>query len=137
VGVTSIVLPRTVAHARQELPNECCGLLVGLPGLVRAAVPMRNVLGSPTQYRIDDAEHMALRRTLRHGEEAVEILGVYHSHPSGSPDPSPTDVAQAHYPDWVYVIVGCVTSRPVIGAYTIAHGQVSQVTLGAGAPPRA
>ena len=34
-----------------------------------------------------------------------DVCGIFHSHPAGPPVPSATDVAQALYPEAVYVIV--------------------------------
>ncbi len=116
-----------IEHARREQPNECCGLLVGRPGLVMAVVPMRNVLRSQTRYRIDDREHIALLRTVRRFAPLLEIVGVYHSHPNSAPIPSPTDVAEAHYPDWVYVIIGLARARAEIRAFRIGHGRSRRV----------
>src|SRR5688572_8384252 len=96
-----------VAHARREAPRECCGFLIGLRGRVLTALPMRNVAPVPTRrYRIDDRQHIELRRWLRRLEPPLEILGVYHSHPGGGTGLSPTDRALWHYPDWFSVIVG-------------------------------
>jgi proteasome lid subunit RPN8/RPN11 len=54
-----------------------------------------------TRYRIDDAAHVGLRRVLRGFVPAISIVGVYHSHPAGDAVPSPSDIAEAMYPDWV------------------------------------
>jgi proteasome lid subunit RPN8/RPN11 len=95
------------AHARQEAPRECCGLLVGAGSRVELAVPMANVAKTPrTAFRIDPAEHIAVRRVLRQVVPASAIVGVYHSHPKGPATPSPRDIAESHYPDWLFVIVG-------------------------------
>lgn len=106
-----------VAHARRDAPLECCGLLVGRGRSVIAAMPMRNTAASPTRFRLDDREHIELRRTLRRFEPPLEILGVYHSHPRGPAVPSSTDVAEAHYPEWLYVIVGLRGVRAEVGVW--------------------
>lgn len=106
-----------VTHARREAPLECCGLLVGRGRSVIAAVPMLNAAASRTRFRLDDREHIEWRRTLRRFEPPLEILGVYHSHPRGPAVPSPTDEAEAYYPDWLYVIVGLRGKRAQIGVW--------------------
>jgi proteasome lid subunit RPN8/RPN11 len=58
---------------------------------------------SPTRFRIDPAEHFVAIRQAR--ERGREIVGAYHSHPDSAPVPSETDLAEAHFPDQVYVIV--------------------------------
>jgi [CysO sulfur-carrier protein]-S-L-cysteine hydrolase len=42
-----------VAHARQETPNECCGILAGVNNQVVKLYQTINSEHSPTRYRID------------------------------------------------------------------------------------
>jgi proteasome lid subunit RPN8/RPN11 len=119
-----------VAHARRERPNECCGLLLGAGTRVRFAAAMSNVAARPARrYRIDDREHIALRRLLRRLEPTVEIVGAYHSHPTGPARPSEQDVRDAHYPDWIHVIVGFSGRRALIYAYRMRRGIVTTLAI--------
>ena len=119
-----------VAHARRDRPNESCGFLLGRGAHVRYATAMRNVAARPAQaYRIDDREHITLRRVLRALEPELGIVGVYHSHPSGPARPSAQDVREAHYPDWIHVIVGFSGRRAVIYAYRIRRGVVTTLAI--------
>ena len=110
------------AHAAREAPNECCGLLVGRSRTIDEAVPVRNVLDSPTRYAIDPAEHIALNRRLRGSGRSV--IGAYHSHPRSEPVPSPRDVAEAHYPEFVWLIVSLRGEMPEWRAFRISDGRV-------------
>jgi len=109
---TPFAIPRSVrraivAHARRDAPHECCGLLVGGTGGVAFALPMANIDPRPrTGFQIDPAEHIAARRVLRRLVPALDIVGAYHSHPAGPATPSDRDVREAHYPEWVWLIVG-------------------------------
>jgi len=59
-----------------------------------------------------------------------QLLGIYHSHPVSQPYPSPTDRAEAHYTDAVYVLVSVRTAKPEVAAFRIgADGFVHAVTL--------
>jgi len=118
-----------VAHARRERPQECCGLLLGKGRTVEFAVAMRNVAASATRYRIDDAAHIELRRVLRGVRPRLEIVGVYHSHPSGPAKPSSTDVDEAMYPEWIYLIVGFDRQRAQVRAFQIRRGKVRTVQI--------
>lgn len=118
-----------VLHARRARPREACGLLVGAGARVAFAVPIRNLARGRTRYRLDPAEHIALRRVLRAVTPAAQILGVYHSHPRGAAQPSDTDVAEALYPDWVHLIVGLAGRTPVVRAFRITRGRVRRVRL--------
>jgi proteasome lid subunit RPN8/RPN11 len=96
-----------VAHARSAAPKECCGVLVGAGRRVDFAIPLSNTDSSPeSAFRVDPAEHIAVRRILRHVVPAREIVGLYHSHPRGPATPSSRDIAECHYPHWIFVIVG-------------------------------
>ncbi|MEZ5317086.1 MAG: M67 family metallopeptidase [Vicinamibacterales bacterium] len=127
----SAVRGAVVAHARRDAPRECCGLLLGRGRRVTHAVAMRNAAGARarTRFRLDDRDHIAVRRILRDVSPRLEIVGVYHSHPAGPARPSPTDVAEAHYPDWVYLIVG-LSPRVAIGAFAIRGGRARRVPIG-------
>ncbi len=107
-----------IDHAMRAAPAECCGLLIGSPEHVAYAVAMRNVERGRTRYRLDDREHIELRRWLRRCTPALAIQGVYHSHPASAPMPSPTDIAEAGYPDWLFVIVG-LKPRPLVRGFRI------------------
>jgi proteasome lid subunit RPN8/RPN11 len=128
VDVRHAVIETVVAHARREAPLECCGLLVGGSGGIEEAVPARNELASPARYRIDPADHFALIRRLRGTPH--QIVGAYHSHPASAPVPSETDVAQAYYSDFVWLIVSLVnTSEPDVRLFQIAGGTWREITL--------
>jgi proteasome lid subunit RPN8/RPN11 len=136
-----VILPRgvrqaIVAHARRERPRECCGLLVGSGREVAFAVAATNVAPGETRYRVDDREHIQLRRVLRSFSPPLEILGVYHSHPRGDARPSATDVAEAAYADWFHVIVGLKAGRAAVAAFRLTAGTVWPVTLRASRPGR-
>lgn len=103
VEVRQSVLDDLLAHARQEAPNECCGLLIGTGQRIERAARARNTLGSRTRYLIDAKDHFAAIRSAR--EQGESIVGFYHSHPASPPVPSDTDRIEAAYPGHYYLIV--------------------------------
>ena len=78
---------------------------------------------------VDDAAHVDVRRVLRRFDPPLGIAGVYHSHPRGPAEPSATDVAEAYYPEWIYLIVGLGGARPELRAFRIAGGRVRSIAL--------
>jgi len=120
--IDPLVRLELVAQAIEARPVECCGLLVGRGRHIVAAVPMRNVAESRVRFRLDDRAHLDLRRTLRVLRPALDIVGVYHSHPAGRAWPSETDIEQSYYPDWAFVIVG-LAGRPRVAAFRIRNGR--------------
>ena len=127
VTVAASVLAALTAHARDAAPDECCGLLVGTAARVDECVRARNVAASPVRFQVDPADHFALRRRLRGTSRS--IVGAYHSHPRTPARPSPTDVAEAHYPEFVNLIVSLMDDEPEIRAYRIAGSRVTELEI--------
>src|SRR3989304_7829464 len=92
-----------IEHARQEFPNECCGLLAGRLGRVEFLFHGQNIDQSPYTYRLDPREQLQFFKEIDAREQ--ELLGIYHSHTQSEAYPSRTDVATAYYQEAVYVIV--------------------------------
>jgi proteasome lid subunit RPN8/RPN11 len=115
-----------LAHAREEAPRECCGLLVGKGGSVERSVRARNLDASATRYLIDPEDHFTAIRAAR--AQGLEVVGAYHSHPSSAPVPSPTDVAEANSgSDFLYVIVSLVNDD--VRAYRLERGAFAPCPL--------
>lgn len=94
-----------VNHSRQCHPREACGLLAkDGSGRWQMAYPLTNRESSAHRFTIDPDEHFgAVSHAERNG---WEIAGVFHSHPFGSSELSPTDRRQPHDPDWLHVVIG-------------------------------
>jgi proteasome lid subunit RPN8/RPN11 len=120
-----------VAHAVQDAPNECCGVLGTKDGDAVKLYRATNIHASPLRYQIDDQE---LLRIYNDAEDSGLDMGlIYHSHTRSEPYPSQTDVNLATgWPDSLYVIVGTSTPEPVVRAYRIRDGQVSDAELEVG-----
>jgi proteasome lid subunit RPN8/RPN11 len=58
-----------------------------------------------------------------------EIIGVWHSHTHTDAYPSQTDVRQAVDPAWWYVIVSLKYGEPVLRAYEIRDGAITEVPV--------
>lgn len=118
-----------VAHSRFAAPEEACGLLAAdADGRLRMAYCLTNVRHSPTRFTLDPTEHF---RAMRHAEAHGWVLaGVFHSHTHSAAYPSPTDVAAALEPDWLYVIVSLSDLRhPDVRGYWIRDGKVLEEPL--------
>jgi proteasome lid subunit RPN8/RPN11 len=95
---------------------------------VSFAVVTPNRARRQTEYLVDPETHIDLRRLLRKTAPRQSIIGAYHSHPSGAARPSPIDIARAHYPDWIHVIVA-PDRRPAIRAHRIVGGRTEPVGI--------
>jgi proteasome lid subunit RPN8/RPN11 len=86
-----VVIPAQVRraleqHAREEAPNEACGLVLLRDGRAERYERGRNTLRSPYRFELEiDPE-------VWFAEDDGYELAVFHSHPSSPPRPSRTDV---------------------------------------------
>ena len=117
-----------IAHAREEDPNECCGILAGLDGRITRLYRAANADKSPYRYNIDPKDLFRIWREIE--DNSWEILGMYHSHTHTEAYPSPTDVSLAFWPDSYYFIVSLQDiQNPVIRAFRIVDGQITEEAL--------
>jgi len=120
-----------VAHAKQDHPDEACGVVAGPEGSDRPVrfVPMVNAASSPTFYELDPTDLLRLYREMDdNGEEPVV---VYHSHTATEAYPSRTDIGLAMEPNAHYVLVGTRehgnSAGPVeFRSYRIVDGVVTE-----------
>lgn len=128
VRLTGGVRAAVIAHAREEAPNECCGLLIGNDGRIDEAVRADNIDPRPhARYLLDPARHIATNRRLRGSGRSV--VGFYHSHPASPAAPSATDIDEACYPALISLIVSLLGPDPQLAAYRIRQGQVVTLPL--------
>ena len=109
-------------HARDEAPNEACGLVVLRDGQAERYVRGRNAARSPYRFELDvDPETWFLE------DEGYE-LAVFHSHPSSPARPSRTDVENIGlWEGKPYLILSAGTGQ--LAAFTIRDGRVTSVSL--------
>lgn len=97
-------LEAMVAEAAQAAPNEACGLLLGGDECISEAKPCANIALDPAKrFEIEPQALIDAQRAER--GSGPELLGYFHSHPSGPPEPSATDREQAAGDGKVWAIV--------------------------------
>jgi [CysO sulfur-carrier protein]-S-L-cysteine hydrolase len=121
------LLDEVIAHAREDAPNECCGMIASSDGEAVAVHRARNTAASPFRYEMDGMEQYRIQTEIEDAEQ--ELGAIYHSHTRSAPEPSQTDINLAFYPDALYVIVGLKRPEPDVRAWRIVDGQVSEATL--------
>ena len=117
-----LVVPRLIwtemlAQAEAERPLECCGLLAGTvaedgTGLVQVRYPLINEAASPVEYLSEPRSMFAADRDMR--RRGLDVLAVYHSHPTTPPIPSKKDLAMNYSPAVVNFIVSLTTAPPTV-----------------------
>lgn len=117
-------LDAMVAHALEDAPVECCGILGGVDGEVRAVRRAKNVEASPYRFRIDPLETAKIEREF--DSQGLEMVGFYHSHTGSEPIPSPTDIRQMgplFGPPFVHFVIGVADrDNPIVRAWYIQDG---------------
>jgi [CysO sulfur-carrier protein]-S-L-cysteine hydrolase len=132
------LLDDVIAHAREDAPNECCGMIGSSNGEAVAVHRARNTAASPFRYEMDGMEQYRIQTTIE--DAGLELGAIYHSHTRSEPEPSQTDINLAFYPEALYLIVGLKSPEPDVRAWRIVDGTVSQATLEVeedGPPPAA
>jgi proteasome lid subunit RPN8/RPN11 len=120
-----------VAHAREEAPNECCGIIAGQDGRAVKLFQAKNSEASPYLYNVDPQDLFRIYREC--DQRGWEFLAIYHSHTASEAYPSTTDVRLAFWPETHYVLVSLQNPQnPVVRAFRIVDGAVSEETLVAG-----
>jgi proteasome lid subunit RPN8/RPN11 len=135
VDISAEMLGEMLVHARDEAPNECCGVVGVVPasgGEPAKAMRMRrarNVHASPKRFEIDGRD--VIRAMSEFEESGWEIGAIYHSHTHTAPYPSQTDINfAAHWPGVEWIIIGLADpGEPEIRSYLIEEGIVREVEI--------
>ena len=120
---------RIIKHARQEYPNECCGMLAYRDDQILKHYEIKNVERSPYRYSLDP-------RGQFHADREIEDNNweriFYHSHTHSPAFPSPTDIrlAMETWPGAYYLLISLMNqSQPDLQLFIIDNGQVYPVYL--------
>ena len=134
--LTDEVYAAMIDRALTQAPKEACGLFTGAPGTLHVDDfhPMTNVADLDEAwklYLLDGQEMLDVEAAADADGRAV--LGVMHSHTHTEAYPSPTDVADASRFDpfgaWVFVIVSLKHPDPVLRAFRILDGEITEVPV--------
>jgi proteasome lid subunit RPN8/RPN11 len=134
-GEPDLVIPHALvqqmlAHVQACLPEEACGILGGRREKAILALAVENELHSPVRFRMRAEDQ--LRAFLAVEEAGLEFVAIWHSHPSGPAHLSPTDLAEAYYPE-AFLLVWSPQEGQMqdwqLLAFHVVNGQAVQVSL--------
>jgi [CysO sulfur-carrier protein]-S-L-cysteine hydrolase len=113
------LLEEMIAHAREESPRECCGLIAARDDGAVAVHRVSNVaVNRKTAYFMEPKEQLQTMQAIE--DAGLEIGAIYHSHPRSEPVPSPTDVNLAkQWPGMRWIIVGLNGEEPEVRTWRI------------------
>jgi proteasome lid subunit RPN8/RPN11 len=122
------LLDDMVAHARDEAPNECCGMVASRDGDAVAVHRAINTEASPLRFVIDSREQLQLLNRIE--QAGLDMGAIYHSHTRTAPEPSQTDITFAQgWPGVVWIIVGLKNGEPDVRAWLINGSDVAEAEL--------
>lgn len=117
-----------VAHAREDAPNECCGMVATREGEVVRVYRTTNIEASPLRFVIDGAEQLRVYNEIE--SSGLELGAIYHSHTRTEPRPSQTDINFSRaWPGVLWIIVGLAGDDAEVRTWQIEDGQVSEAEL--------
>src|SRR3954453_23634163 len=125
--VPQAVFDELLAHAREEAPTECCGLIGGSDGVAATVYRGRNAEASPLRYNLDPQDQLRIYDEIE--ERGEELTAIYHSHTASPAYPSQTDINLAAYPDAIYLIVSLAEGEKDLRGFSITDGEVTEVDL--------
>ena len=126
--IPTAIFDQMLEHAREEAPNECCGILGGNDGAASTLYRATNSEQSPLRYTLDPND--LFRITFREiPDNNEEMLAIYHSHTASPAYPSQTDINLAAYPEALYLIVSLAQGEKDLRGYRITDGEVTEVPL--------
>ena len=123
---TESVLDSIRQHGAEAYPEEGCGFLLGVvteDGTYRVTdtrrAPNRRSDRPTRRYELT-AEDYREADAAAH-EQGLDVVGTYHSHPDHPARPSETDLAEATFSGFPYVIVSVRDGAPeTLTAWTLA-----------------
>jgi proteasome lid subunit RPN8/RPN11 len=124
------IYDQMVEHAREDAPNECCGLIGGDDGEARTLYRARNAEASPLRYNLDPQDQFRIMREME--ERGEELSAIYHSHTRSPAYPSQTDINLAAYPEALCLIVSLAEGEEELRGFRITEGDVSEAALAIG-----
>ncbi len=131
-SISAALLDSLVDWVLAGRPNEACGLIAGTAaalegGFATRFLPLTNAAASPYRYLIDPDEQLLAMLDIDDADEMV--WGIVHSHVGSPAVPSDTDVGLAAYPDALYLICSLANDAPIVRAWSIQSGTVTEVEL--------
>jgi [CysO sulfur-carrier protein]-S-L-cysteine hydrolase len=136
-AVEQLVIPEQywqamLDHVQNCFPEEACGLAGGIidsSARVSEVLLVENMLHSPVRFRMHPAEQLRAFSTLE--DHGLELVAIFHSHPTGPEIPSATDVSEFFYPGVISLIFS--RSQETGGwrgrGFIIEPGEIREVPL--------
>ena len=118
-------------HARENLPEEACGLIAGTKDgndkSIKKVYCLTNIDHSNEHFSLDPKEQLAAVKDMR--ANGLVPLGNWHSHPSSPSRPSVEDIRLAFDSKASYLILSLIADYPVLNSFHIENGEWTKEDL--------
>ena len=123
------LVAQLLSEAQGSPSAEVCGLMSARDGEPVRLYPVPNISPTPERlFRMDPKAQIDAMRRMRDAGET--LFAIYHSHPHGPATPSAEDLAQAAYPEALYLIVSLQAPEAAqLRAFWLRGGQAEPVEL--------
>lgn len=126
LSLTNEQLNQMIAHVEAHLPLEACGLLAGKGSSVESVLMVSNQAQSPVRYVMDPMEQLHAFEWI--DSQGLDLIGIFHSHPTGPEIVSATDLLESAYAV-VYIILARVDGAWRTHGFWIRDGGYEEVAL--------
>jgi proteasome lid subunit RPN8/RPN11 len=113
-------------HVDRHAPLEACGLLAGKNDEVEKVIPVRNQAQSTVRFVMEPYEQLEAFNWM--DANGLDLLGIFHSHPTGAETASVTDIKEAAY-EVVHIIWSQNHGRWQARGFWIENGSATEVPL--------
>src|SRR5262245_48680071 len=124
--MSNSLLQELVAYVEQHAPLEACGLLIGKGATAEKMIGVLNQAQSRVRFVMEPYEQLRAFDWIE--SRGLDMVGIFHSHPSGPETASATDIAEA-----AYAVVHVILSRNKHGwkarGFWIEDGSAREVNL--------
>jgi proteasome lid subunit RPN8/RPN11 len=129
VKIPQQLIDEVVAHAREDMPNECCGLIGGRDGTAETVHRVPNAARSPLRFEMDPQGQYDAWKAIE--DAGQEFLAIYHSHTKTAAYPSQTDVNESvAWPEQMYIIVSLADpDAPDVRGYWLKDQEIADAEL--------
>ncbi len=127
INLPLLLRRQMLRHVRSVLPEEGCGFVAGDHMNAVAVLPVTNRLHSRVRFVMEPVEQLNAMQWI--DENGLEILAIYHSHPSGPATPSATDLAEHFYPEAYSIICSLSGSRWRLRCFKMSPSVIEELSI--------
>jgi len=120
------LLQEMITYVDHHTPLEACGVLAGKGTRAEKMIGVLNQAQSPVRFVMDPYEQLHAFDWI--DSNGLDLVAIFHSHPTGPETASPTDILEAAYAV-CHVIISRTETQWKARGFWIEAGEAHEVTL--------